>query len=537
MSKNYTSMVCAPQPEAADTGVEILKMGGNAIDAAIAAALTQSVVDPLMCGIAGFGSMAVYVPQKAHTYFDFHARAPAAASAGMWLHALKGEARDGFGFILNDYINELGYQAIATPGSLKAFQQAHDEFGRLPWKEVVGPAIDWAERGWRVRPHVAEFWSMPPELGHCAHAERLRFSDDGRRLYCRKDGSPKQVNELVVNRDYAYVLRQIARHGASIFYEGELADHIVTDMAAQGGLLSREDLAGYMVRRHEPLRGMYRGYEVTTNHPPGGGLMLLQMLKVLEHFDLAGLGHNTVEYIRIVAEAMKRASADKDLYIGDPDFVDVPVARLLSDDRAIEAVNEIRAGVRQSVPRINSGMPSRDTTHLSVVDQWGGCVSLTHSLGLPSGVIPPGLGFMFNGCMAQFDPRPGRAGSIAPHKSRFSSMCPSILFRDGKPALVIGAPGATQIVMGVMQAIVNVIDHGMSMTEAVCAPRFSATGDPIDISNRIGFRVSAGLEQLGYEVIREVRRYGFASVHGIRLHNAGLDGGADPNHDGVWMGL
>lgn len=303
------------------------------------------------------------------------------------------------------------------------------------------------------------------------------------------------MNDLVVNADYAEVLRHIARHGA------------------------------------------FRGYEVTTNHPPGGGLMLLHMLNALEHFDLRALGHNSVEYIRVVAEAMKRASADKDSHIGDPDFFDVPVRMLLSQEHARTAADEIRRGVKRDVPRLNGGKPSKDTTQVSVVDRWGGCVSMTHSLGLPSGVITPGLGFMCNGCMAQFDARPGRAGSIAPGKSRFSSMCPSILFKNGAPALVIGVPGATQIVMGVMQAILNVVEFGMTMTEAVSAPRFSATGNPIDIANRIGFRASAELEGLGYQVIREVRKYGFASAHGIRVTENGLDGGADPNHDGVWMGF
>lgn len=531
------SMVCAPQPEAVDSGIEVLRAGGNAVDAAIATALVQSVVDPLMNGIAGFGSMAVFIPEKVHAYLDFHARAPGRATADMWLHALQGEARDGFGFILKDHINEIGYQSIATPGSLKAFAEAHRDFGKLPWKEVVAPAIDWAKTGWTVRPHVEEFWSMDAELGHVPHSDRIKFSKDAMRLYCREDGTPKRVGDVIINSDYADVLDVIAREGADAFYHGEIAHQMVRDIQRNGGLLDLADLEGYAVQRREPLRSMYRGYEVTTNQPPGGGLMLLQMLNMLQRFDLKQMGHNTVEYIRVMAEVMKRASADKDRFIGDPDFVEVPIEMLLSTNHAETAVDEIRQGIKRSVPRLNNGNPAKDTTHVSVVDQWGGCVSMTHSLGLPSGVISPGMGFMYNGCMAQFDPRPGRTGSIAPGKSRFSSMCPSILFKAGKPTLIIGAPGATQIVMGVLQAILNVIEFDMTMTEAVNAPRFSATGDPIDIANRVAMRTTRELQNLGYEVIREVRRYGFASVHGIRVTEEGLDGGADPNHDGIWMGF
>lgn len=234
---------------------------------------------------------------------------------------------------------------------------------------------------------------------------------------------------------------------------------------------------------------------------------------------------------------MKRASADKDEFLGDPEFFDVPLDKLLSPEHAAAAVAEIRAGVKKDVTRLNMGKPTSDTTHVSVVDKWGACVSMTHSIGLPSGVITPGLGFMFNGSMAQFDPRPGRAASIAPGKSRFSSICPSILFKDGQPTLVIGAPGATQIVMGVLQAILNVVEFGMTMTEAVSAPRFSSTGNPIDVSNRLSFATSRQLQALDYDVIREVRRYGFGSIHGIRITEQGLDGGADPNHDGTAMGF
>ncbi|MCL2430712.1 MAG: gamma-glutamyltransferase, partial [Alphaproteobacteria bacterium] len=242
-------MISAPQPEAAETGVEIMRAGGNAIDAAIACALVQGVIDPLMCGIGGFGSMGVYFPgHGAHEYIDFHAPAPRAARPDMWESLIEGEARDGYGFILRGRVNDIGYQSVCVPASLKAYETAHREYGALPWKEVVAPAIDWAERGWMVRPHVAYFWSEQPYPGSAPSPERLRFSKTGRALYCRDDGSPKRVGDTVKNPDLALVLQRIALAGARAFYEGEIAAHIEADMRAHGGLISREDLSSFQPR-------------------------------------------------------------------------------------------------------------------------------------------------------------------------------------------------------------------------------------------------------------------------------------------------
>ncbi len=234
---------------------------------------------------------------------------------------------------------------------------------------------------------------------------------------------------------------------------------------------------------------------------------------------------------------MKTATADKDNHVGDPDFYAVPVDRLTSKEHAAEAAARIRAGEKHHVERI--GMEeSKQTTHVAVIDAEGNAVTMTHSLGMPSGVITDGLGFMFNGCMGVFDPRPGRAGSIAPGKSRFSSLCPTIAFKDGEMKLAIGAPGGTQIAMGVMQGILNVLDHDMTMTEAVSAPRFSSTSDIIDVTNRIPRSVQRELEGMGYEVVRHPEIFGIAALHGIRVLDDGtLDGGADPGHDGVAIGV
>ncbi|RWK47263.1 MAG: gamma-glutamyltransferase [Mesorhizobium sp.] len=529
-------MIVAPQPEAVEVGAEILRAGGNAIDAAVACAFVQGVVDPMNCGIAGFGSMGVYAPSKGrHQYIDFHAPAPLAAGEGMWENLIEGEARDGFGFILKGRVNDIGYQSICVPSSLRAYEVAHSQYGVLPWAEILAPAIDWAKKGWAVRPHVYEFWARDEQMGRVANHERLRYTESGRAIYCRQDGSPKIVGDLVINSDLANTLESIARKGADVFYKGEIAEQIAEDMKVNGGLISREDLASYSPRVGDPLWGDYRGFRVATNHPPGGGVMLLQMLNILENFDLPDLGHNTEEYVRIVCEAMKYATIDKDRFVGDPQFVDVPVDRLVAKGYAKEIAEKISGGIKADVPRFNTGTQSKDTTHISVVDRDGNCVTMTHSLGMPSGVMTRGLGFMYNGCMGVFDPRPGRAGSIAPGKARFSSMCPSIVFKGDEPYVVIGAPGGTQIAMGVIQAILNVLDFDMSMSDAVSSPRFCATSNAIDVTNRIPRFVTKALEQKGYEVIRSPLSFGIAWVHGIRILDGLLEGGADPAGDGMAM--
>jgi len=530
------AMISAAQPEGAEAGADILKAGGNAVDAAIGCAFVQGVVDPLMTGIAGFGSAGIYDPtSKFHGYVDFHAPAPADTRPDMWANLIESETRDGWGFILKGRVNELGRQSIAVPGSLKAYSEIHKRFGRMPWAEILQAAIAWAEKGWVVRPHVHWFWTSDTGFGRLPIEPKLKYTASGRDLYCRPDGTPKVVGDIVVNRDYATTLRSIASHGADIFYRGEIADRIDADMRANGGILRRQDLERYEVAWRSPLWGEYRGYGVSSNQPPGGGVMLVQMMNILENFDLRRMGHNSAEYIRTVSEAMKWSTIDKDAKVGDPAFVKVPTEELTSKAYAAKQAAAIKSGKVARIARLNSGMPSKDTTHVSVIDRDGMCITMTHSLGLPSGVITDGLGFMYNGCMSVFDPRPGRAGSLAPGKGRFSSMCPSIIFKDKKPHLVIGAPGATQIVMGVMQAILNVLDFGMTMTEAVSAARFSATSDIIDVSNRISYATCRELEAAGYEVVRSPYGFGFAAVHSIKVDGDKLDGGADPGHDGVFL--
>jgi gamma-glutamyltranspeptidase/glutathione hydrolase len=528
-------MVVCPQPEAAESGVEILRAGGNAVDAAVACAFAQTVVDPLMCGIAGFGTAALYLPQAGvHEYVDFHAPAPLQARPDMWAHLLEGETRDGFGFSIRGRLNDIGYQSIAVPGTLAGLKRMHERHGSLPWAEVVAPAIEWARGGFMVRPAMHAFWIDEPLAGRASNRERLAFTAPGRELFCRPDGAPKTIGTLLRNPEYAATLALIARDGAEVFYQGEIARRMVEDLQAHGGLLSLQDLQSYQPRHAAPLQGTYRDRRITTNQPPGGGAMLIEMLNILEPFDLRALGHNSPEYIRVLCEAMKRATVDKDRHLGDPAFVEVPLDRLLSKPYASQLAAAIRAGEKAQVTRFNPGHAvPRDTTHLSVVDAQGNCVALTHSLAMPSGVMTPGLGFMYNGCMGVFDPRPGRAGSIAPGKARFTSSCPTIVFQGERPEIVLGAPGGTQIAMGVLQSILNVVDFGMDMQQAVSAPRFSSTSNAIDVSNRIPRSVTRQLAGQGYEVVRNPFGYTIAWVHAIRITDEGLEGGADPGRDGV----
>jgi gamma-glutamyltranspeptidase/glutathione hydrolase len=532
------AMVVAPQPEAVEAGAEILKRGGNAVDAAVATALVQTVVDPCMCGLAGFGSLHYLMPGVGgHGLLDFHTRAPAAATEDMWADLVEGESRDGFGFFLKGRVNEVGYQSIMVPGSLKAYFEAVEELGTMDWSDVCAPAVEHARTGFVVRPHVYEFWTRRHDMGRLPTMEKLAHTAAGRRIFFDADGALLRPGDRLENPDMHRSLVRIARDGADVFYRGEMAQEMVADIRANGGLLSLEDLAGYRTRRTAPLWNDYRGHHVATNPPPGGGIMVAQMLNVLEHFDLARLGHNTPEYIRVVAEAMKQATIDKDTRVGDPEFVDVPVDAILDRGYAAEIAARIRAGEKAHVSRIERPGPSRDTTHVCVVDREGNAVTMTHSLGMPSGVVTEGLGFMYNGCMSVFDPRPGRPGSIAPGKGRFTAMAPTIVFRGDAPYIVIGAPGGTWITMGVLQGILNVIDFGMSMSDAVAAPRFTANSDVVDVCNRIPRFVQRELEAMGYEVARSHLSYTFAGVHGIRIEGGRPDGGADPGRDGMALAV
>jgi gamma-glutamyltranspeptidase/glutathione hydrolase len=530
-------MVVAAQPEAVEAGAEVLASGGNAVDVAVATALVQTVVDPMMCGIAGFGCMHVFDPAvQRHETVDFYARVPMAARPDMWADKLVGESDDGFGFFLSDRSNELGYGSIATPMTLRGLDVALRRFGTRSLGDLMEPAIRHAREGVMVRPHMAAFWSQVPTESRAPHADFLTALPATRKIYAREDGRIHKVGEVLKNPDMARTLARIASNGADDFLDGEIAAEIAADMHKHDALLGPEDIARSRPEIGAPLWGTYRGYRIASNPPPGGGTKLIEMLNILEHFDLVSMGHNSPCYIATIAEAMKIGAVDRDATHGDPKFLDVPVEHLTSKAYAARMADRIRRGEKTHVPRLRS-REAADTTQVCAVDRGGMCVSLTHTLGTPSGVVTEGLGFMYNGAMGAFDPRPGRAGSIAPGKARMSSMAPSIVFKGDEPFLIVGAPGGTYITPSILQVILNAIDFGMTAQEAVSAPRICATSDTIWLTNRILRANEAELVRQGYPVKRSPFNYYFGGPHAIRIIDGRVDGGADPGRDGMALAV
>lgn len=530
------AMIVAPQPEAVEAGADILRAGGSAVDAVLACAFTQGVVDPLMCGVGGLGVLHVYDPKtETAAVIDGLSTCPARCTPHMWEGLFKRECADGFGYEVEGHVNELGHRAVTVPGILRTLDAAHRSWGRLPWNNLFGPAIAFATDGWIVRPHVSTMFQLDERaVGRQPFVAKLAFSPYGRDIYLRPDGTPKRAGELIRNPELARTLSTIQHEGAEAFYAGALARTIVDDMQKHDGLLAAQDLADYQPRRLDPIRFSYRGRTIAVPPPPSGGVVVAQILRILERFDLAAMEHNGPEYIRVFAEAMKIAGRDRDAHLGDPAFVSVPVERLLSDAYADECAERIRRDVKTAIS--GAFKEAKDTTTISCVDADGMVATMTHTLATPSGVIPPGTGFMLNGAMNWYDPRPNRAGSIAPGKKRFSTMSPTIVFEpEGgreRPSMTVGAPGGAWIAVAIAQTLVNVLDWGMTMQEAVSAPRFSATTNEIDISNRISHATQRQIEAFGYGVRRNFHSYPFAAVHGITMFDGVLQGGADPQRDG-----
>lgn len=536
MSRNAT--IVAPQPEAVEAGAEVLERGGNAVDAALACAFVQGVVDPQMSGIGGFGSMQVYMPKRGiHEMLEFYALAPAASTPDMWLNKLLGQSRDGFGFILEDNISEIGYLACCTPGSLKGYETALRDYGTWEWGDLIKPAIRHAEEGFMIRPHMHWYWTKDQTSdGQVNTLDKLRFSETGRRIYFHDDGSVRGVGDILRNPDLGQTLRRIAEsRNSDIFYHGEIAEQIASDFARNGGLIGLDDLAQYSVSKAAPVWGSYRGHRIASSPPPGSGFPMIELLHIMENFDVGAMTHGSAEHIRTLFEAMKRMTIDKDMHMGDPEYVHVPVKQLLSKEHTAKLAESIRRGERANVERLD--LSQRDTTHISVIDAEGNAVAMTHSLGSPSGAITDGLGFMYNGLMGRFDPRPGRAASIAPRKRRASSAAPTIVFDGESPSIVIGAPGGSYIAPSVAQGIMNMIDFKMDIHEAVAAPRIVGVSNSIDISNRVRHSVATDLGNDGYTVVRSPQAYAFAALHGIQVKDGQSAGAADPQRDGMAISI
>ena len=548
-------MVAAKHELAAEVGAAVLEAGGNAIDAAVATAFTVGVVEPMMSGIGGGGLMLIFLAeQRAVVALDYGMVAPLAARPDMY-HLLDATSPSLFGWrAVVDDANIHGPLAIAVPGTVAGLATAAARYGTMPLHELLHPAIRYAREGFPVSWHTSFEIAQDLELLNRYPSTRAIFT---------KDGLPWPVltgltQTKLVQADLARSLEAIAKDGPDAFYRGELGQAIVEGLRSLGAIISLEDLAHYRVRISEPLWGTYRGHRVAAMPAPSGGPTLLESLHLLDCFDLAASGHNTEHTLHILIECFRQAFVDRFAYLADPAFADVPVAGLINPayaraqaatitERArsvIEPGDPEQLGVRERYARSMPHYASTSTTtHLSVVDRWGNAVALTQTLlsAWGSRVVAPGTGILFNNGMMWFDPEPGRANSIAPGKRPLANMCPTIVFRDDRPFLVLGAMGGRRILNALAQIISNVIDHGLGIQAAITAPRIDCSVDPTNVSSRIDPAVIEGLRARGHRltvVVEDVGNVPFASPAGILVDADGtLHGGANPYYPAMAIGL
>lgn len=526
-------MVTANHPLGAAAGAEMLARGGNAVDAAIAACLAVSVVEPAMSSIFGAGFMLIRLADGRIVGLDNYIRSPAAARDGMFrLSSVRGGQ-----FEVKDELNATGHLSVGVPGSLKAYELAVAQYGALSWRQVCGPAIRFAREGFAASP-------MLVDQIRTRAADLARFPATAE-VFLPK-GEPPSTGASIVRSDYGDTLEAVSRQGAGLLYSGELGARVAADMRVNGGVLTIADLQSYEVRPREPVRTAYRGYEVVGMGPcASGGTVVAEALNLLEGFDLRSLGFGTARSVHLLAEALKIAFADRNRYLGDPDEVSNPVAWLTSKeyaerrraDMALEKAGrpvpgmpqhgepgaaeamEASAATRGSSP----GGEGANTTHVTACDAAGNMVATTQTLndGFGSCVTVPGTGMLLNNCMKLFDPRPGRRQSVGPSKRPVSSNAPTLVFKDGRPFMALGTPGATRIIAAVLQTIVNVIDHGMSLQAAVEAPRCHAGTEADGLLLELGFgkQLDADLAAMGHSVERVVRVAG-----GLNAIMYGLDG-------------
>ncbi len=532
-------MAVAPQPRAAEEAVEALRNGGNAVDAAITAAFVQGIVDPLNCGMGGLGWMHVYDAATGEdVILDFCSVAGSRATPDMWEGLIDRQGEDGLGYILKGDVNEIGYQSIGLPTGIRGLHEALTRYGTWTWDRAIAPAARLAREGYVVPREIAEEWRSRYSPGRPVAMTRFSVTPDAAAIYTR-NGAPLDDGDLLQNPDYAASLERIAEAGPDDYYSGEIAGRLVADWEANGGYVTADDLANYRPEYLAPVRGTYRGYTISDQPPPSGGVTLVQVLNILEGYDLASMGHNSAEYIRVLALALGAGFEDRGKYMGDPAFVDVPVEMLTSKEYAADWRRRIERGEGPDAGRARP-IDGAGTTHISVVDRDGSCVSLTHTNGLCSGVITPGLGFLQNNYMISFDPKPGGPNSIEPGKKRTTGASPCIVYRDGVPFMVLGAPGGTYIIGAVLQTILNVIDHGMTALEAVSAPRIDCQGDTVYVEGRVPGSVCDELRAGGLQVLRDTSSYGLypsrsARVQAIVLgdHRGEPSGGSDPRGYGA----
>jgi gamma-glutamyltranspeptidase / glutathione hydrolase len=468
-AKGEHGMVVTAQHLASEVGIEVLKKGGNAVDAAVAVGYALAVVYPNAGNIGGGGFMTIRFKDGKSTFLDFRERAPLAATKTMYLDKdgkpVKGASLD-------------GYLAVGVPGSVAGLEMAREKYGKLSRQDLMAPAIGYARDGFILNQGDAASFA--------GSADRLAKDPAAAAIFLKPDGKPYGIGERLVQPDLAASLAAISERGTDAFYKGAIADAIVKASGAKGGILAKPDFEQYAVRELKPVTCTYRGYEITSSPPPSsGGVIICEILNVLEGYPLSYLGAGSAETVHVMVEAMRYAYVDRNSALGDPDFVDNPVSKLLDKAYARDIRDKIdpfRAGVSQDLMPKGFG-ESKETTHYSIIDDEGNAVAVTYTLNgsFGAGVVADGTGILLNNEMDDFTQKPGvpnlyglvqgEANAIQPKKTPLSSMSPTVVAKDGKPFMVIGSPGGSRIITITLEAIVNVIDHGMNIQEAIDAPR------------------------------------------------------------------
>ena len=518
-------VVSSPQWIASQVGADVLSAGGNAVDAAIATGFALAVTHPTAGNIGGGGFMVIRFPDGQATTIDFREKAPLAAHPLMWL--------DGDGEYSYERHHD-SHMAVGVPGTVAGFDKAHRLYGAADWEDLVQPAVDLADHGFELSEALAG--SIGRFVGRTPYEASIQaFS---------KDGTPYRPGEVLRQPDLAGSLARIRDQGADGFYKGETARLIAEEMRRGGGLITERDLELYRARERAPVTGSYRGYDVISMPPPSsGGVAIVTMLNILERYDLASMGHNSAQYVHHLAEAMRRAFRDRATHLADTDFVDVPIHRLTGEEHAAWLARDIDPE-RASVSHPADVLPpeSPETTHYSVVDADGLAVSVTYTLeqGYGSEIVVPGAGFLLNNEMGDFNAGPGLTNDrgligtppnlARPEQRMLSSMSPSILARDGELVAVIGSPGGRTIINTTLQLILNLVDFGMSIDEAVAAPRIHHQWLP----DRIRIEED-GVTPETVEILREMGhtvqmggRQGSANSVGVDPATGALVGAPDP---------
>ncbi|MGD0038074.1 MAG: gamma-glutamyltransferase [Bacteroidota bacterium] len=463
-------MVVSSEPNASQVGIQILKQGGNSIDAAVAVGFALAVSHPQAGNIGGGGFMVIRMADGTATTFDYREKAPAKSVKNMFL--------DDKGNYAPEKSQE-GYLACGVPGSVAGMLLALEKFGTLSRAQVLKPAIELAIKGFRISaPFARDLNSALKNFGKYPATK----------MFCSHNGKSYKEGDTLIQPNLAKTLKRIANEGRNGFYKGETAKLIVAEMNRGGGLITYDDLASYEAIERIALRGNYRGYEVISMGPPSsGGVLLIHMLNLLERYNIAGLGFGSIKSISILTETMKLAYADRAEFLGDPDFFHVPVKILISKSYADERRKLIAPETAKPSAAISHGIitqtENKETTHYSVIDRWGNAVSTTTTINgwFGNGVVVDGAGFFLNNEMDDFSAKPGvpnmfgvigaEANAVQPNKRMLSSMTPTIVVKDQKPYLILGSPGGSSIITTVLQVLMNVVDYGMNIKQAVDAPR------------------------------------------------------------------